>query len=119
MLVRSHVMSTFYRKKSFPHSHEETPPRDVELGGHSSKFRFESYPQRRNTRRRREKGGNAGEKLKIENSEPTMSIPLNILGTGLLANFQWRHCHGITTCNTSSNTVGFPSCSKISERYIP
>lgn len=87
MLVRSHVMSSFYRKKNLLQSQAETPPRDIESAGQTSKFKLESYPKGRKTRRRKEKTGNAAQIFKKEGPDTALSVPRDLPGSGPLDPF--------------------------------
>ena len=89
-LIRSHVMSAFYRKKSSPQIYDEQPPRAVEVGGKTGMFRLESHPQRQKGQRRKEKPANAShirQTWKKESPDIAMSIPPNLLGSGLIDPF--------------------------------
>ena len=81
ILVRSHVMSTFYRKRNSSQSHEETSPRDIVIGGLTSKFRMETYPHRRKPRLRKDKPGTGSRTFKNESLNITISIPKDLYGS--------------------------------------
>jgi hypothetical protein len=87
MLVRSHVMSSYYRLKKLSQSQSESPPRDIESAGHVGKFKLESYPQGRKPRRRKEKAGKATPILNKEKPSAPSSVPRNLPGSAPLDPF--------------------------------
>jgi hypothetical protein len=87
MLVRSHVMSTFYRKKSSPQIQDGRAQRGVDSGGQTSKFKLESYPQRRKGRRK-EKAGKSPRTFKRESADMAISIAPRRLGSGPIDPFE-------------------------------
>jgi hypothetical protein len=85
MLVRSHVMSTFYQKKNSRQDEDKdrlTEVKGSHVGGKTSKFRLESYPQRRKSRRRKDKSSNPSTARKKGSSEMPVVIPQSLLGSG-------------------------------------
>ena len=82
MLVRSHVMSSFYRKKSSPQIQKETSPRDVETGGQTSRFRLGTYPQKRKSKQRKDRLHIDSQIVKEESPEIVLKLPKNFHGSG-------------------------------------
>ena len=85
MLVRRHVMSTFYRKKNASQGEEgelSKHAKPSQAGGQINKFRLESYPQRQKGRQGKEKPGNAPKIYKRKSLEIATGI-LDSLGASM------------------------------------
>jgi hypothetical protein len=86
-LVRSHVMTTFYRRRKAPKGQDKTSSRHVENGGKMSKFKLETYPQRQKRRRRKDKASDTKQKCKQQSPDITISIPQNLPSSGSIDPF--------------------------------